>query len=176
MSAHGTLKARTAAAHAALDATLSRFDLSDPGPYAAFLQVHARVLPAIEEVLGRTPDLPCWGRRTQLLTRDLADLGQGPERPVAIGERLCPGQAFGLLYVVEGSRLGGRMLLGSIGAGLPDRFLSAIHGPGEWRGFLAALDRRAEQEGAAWLERAVSGAKLGFRLYATAAGEAGPAA
>lgn len=176
MSAHRTLKARTAAAHNSLDATLAHFDLSNPEPYAAFLQIHARVLPAVEETLTRTPDLPPWRRRTHLLNCDLADLGRKPKRPMTIRERLCPAGTFGLLYVVEGSRLGGRMLLHSVGAGLPNRFLSAVHRPGEWREILAELNRRAAREGAIWLEQAVSGAALGFQLYAIAASEADPLA
>lgn len=176
MSARSFLKDGTEAAHAALDASLSRFDLANRDSYAALLQVHARVLPAVENMLTQEQEMPRWGSRVPLLMQDLAELGRVPAVLMTAGERLGRARACGMLYVVEGSRLGGRMLLRSVGSELPSRFLSAVHGPGEWQEILASIDALAERGGAPWLEGALFGAELGFRLYSTAAQQAGPVA
>jgi len=55
--------------------------------------------------------------------------------------------------------------------GFSSRFLSAVHEPGAWRAFTAALDTLAKIEGSAWLEEALGGALHGFELHAAAAEE-----
>jgi heme oxygenase len=74
-----------------------------------------------------------------------------------------------MLYVLEGSRLGGSVLLRKIYAGAPNSFLSARHGPGEWREFLALIDQRAAQADGSWVEFATAGASTCFELYQQAA-------
>lgn len=176
MSAHAIVKARTAAAHARVDAAFGRFDLGRRESYVRFLQAHGRVVPAVEAALGQGGPqdcLPDWRPRTACLESDLAAFGE--ELPVPIANAVPSGAAerFGLLYVLEGSRLGGRLLLRRVGAGFPTHYLSAIHQPGEWRAFTRALDARAAAEGGAWVEAMVAGALHGFALYgAAAAGEA----
>ena len=71
--------------------------------------------------------------------------------------------------MVEGSRLGGVYLARQVGAGLPARYLSAAHGKGEWRAFLAWLDQACEAGGSGWIEAALAGAAAGFALYQQAA-------
>jgi len=78
-------------------------------------------------------------------------------------------QQTGLLYVIEGSRLGGRLLLRRVRPDFSAEFLSTVHEPGAWRAITRALDARAGLEGAAWLEEVVGGALHGFALYGAAA-------
>lgn len=169
VSAHAILKARTAAAHAAIDADFSRFDLGCRDAYVRFLLAHARVLPAIEGILAREPGLPQWRRRTDLLLEDLRASGRDLPDPIIETRSLDLAEKFGLLYVVEGSRLGGRLLSRRVGRGFSKRFLSAAHLPGEWRALITALEGRAGVENGPWLEGVVAGASRGFDLYALSA-------
>ena len=174
MSAHAILKARTAAAHATIDADFSRFDLGCRDAYVDFLLAHARVLPAIEIVLAREPGLPQWRQRTGLLAEDLWAFGHDPPDPMIVTGGSGLAEKFGLLYVMEGSRLGGHLLSRRVGRGFSKQFLSAVHLPGEWRAFIEALEDRAEVENGRWLEGAVAGASRGFDLYALSARRALP--
>jgi heme oxygenase len=166
VSAHAILKVRTASDHAEVDAAFSRFDLADRVSYQAFLQSHAAALPAIERVLAAEPLLPPWRPRTEALRRDLRALGAVfPDATSAcVATRVA--EKYGLLYVLEGSRLGGRLLQARVGPGFPADYLGATHLQGEWHAFLEALDSRSAQEGPAWLEDLVLGARLGFNLFA----------
>lgn len=169
MPAHADLRAATAIDHDAVDAAFAGFDLADPRAYAAFLAAHARVLPGIEAALAGDPALPAFRPRTALLIDDLARLGVSP--PGAIHPHVPPTSAgrFGMLYVIEGSRLGGGLLARRVAAGLPRAYLSAIHLPGEWRAFTHALDQAAADD-RGWIGDAIDGAKRAFALYAGAAG------
>jgi heme oxygenase len=171
MSAHAIVRSRTAAAHSMIDTAFSRFNLGDRRSYVTFLQAHARVVPTIEAVLGDETHLPPWRPRTALLARDLDAFGYRLPKPVAQSETWSLAAKFGLLYVLEGARLGTRLLLRRAGAGFSSHYLGAAHEPGEWRAFTEALNGRAEQENAAWLEAVVAGARNGFRLYASSASE-----
>jgi len=171
MSAHAIVKARTAAAHRRIDAAYSGFDLSHGDSYITFLQAHARVLPPIEAALGHGPNLPRWRPRSALLSQDLVTFGVYPSKPLVVSETLGIAEKFGLLYVLEGSRLGGRILLRRVGVGYSSHFLSAKHELGEWFAFTEALDARASAENADWLEGVVAGANHGFQLYEMSAVE-----
>lgn len=168
MSAALILRARTAARHDEVDAAYAAFALDDASGYRAFLLAHARALPAAEAALASTPQLPEWRPRTPLLADDLATLGLPlpPPLPFAV-----TGAAFawGVLYVVEGSRLGGAMLARQVDPGLPRRYLDATFAAGEWRSLRIALDTQAQRHGFDWIEDAVRGAEACFALYRRAA-------
>lgn len=168
MSAHAALRARTAAAHARVDRVFGRFDLARRESYIRFLQAHARVLPPIEAALGHRR-LPRWRPRTDCLSRDLAAFRHGLPALLPLTSGRGFAQQVGLVYVTEGSRLGGRLLLQRVGPGFSSHYLSAIHEPGEWRAFTTELDALAKGEGADWLEGAVAGAVEAFQLYEAAA-------
>jgi heme oxygenase (biliverdin-IX-beta and delta-forming) len=169
VSAVRRLRAETAAAHEAVDAAYGGFALADPVSYAAFLRAHARALPAVEQALAGWA-LPTWRPRTEALAADLADLGVPAPEPYAMSRPGEAAAAWGMLYVIEGSRLGGAMLERQVAAGLPRRYLASRHLPGEWRALLAALDAAATDD--AWTERAVTAARATFDLYGRAASHA----
>ncbi len=166
MSAHVILKARTAASHAAIDTDFSRFDLECRESYIGFLLTHARVLPGIEATLAEEIGLPLWRQRTDLLAEDLRALGYGLPEIVTVSTVSALPEKFGLLYVLEGSRLGGHVLSRRAGRAFPKQFLSAVHLPGEWLAFKEALENRAGVEESSWLEGVIDGANRGFALYA----------
>lgn len=166
MSALTRLRAATKANHDAVDAAFGRFQMTDRDAYGRFLIAHARALPAVEAVLAGNPALPALRPRTPLLEADLAALDLPlPETP-PLAAPADPATAFGMAYVIEGSRLGGGMLTRKMPASLPHTYLAATHLPGEWRAFGQALDAAAKDD--AWIERAIAGAKLVFDLYAEA--------
>jgi heme oxygenase len=167
MSALARLRAATKANHEAVDAAFGRFQLTDAAAYGAFLTAHARALPAVEAALADIPGIPPLRPRTPLLRDDLSGLGVPTPEPLPLPIPTDSATAFGMAYVIEGSRLGGGMLARQVPAGLPHAYLAATHLSGEWRAFGQALDAAAGDD--AWTERAIAGARHIFDLYAEAA-------
>lgn len=170
MSAVQQLRAATAADHDAVDAAFGETDFADPAAYGRFLTAHALALPAVEKVLEGIAGLPQRRPRAGLIESDLRALGLDVPPPLAMPAPDSEAAAFGMVYVIEGSRLGGGMLAKRVGPDLPIAYLSATHLPGEWRGFLSALEEKAEGEG--WIERMVAAARATFDLYRRAAAAA----
>ncbi len=159
-----SLRAATADAHVRVDALFSRFNLADRGDYGCFLQAQAAALLPLERALdaGIAPALGIeWAerRRSTALRHDLLLLGLSEpvnEDQPPITEAAA---AFGTIYVLEGSRLGGALLERSVAAGLPRAFL-ARGAPGLWSRFLDALERGLPSE--ADLVLALSAARQAF--------------
>ena len=110
------LKHATDDAHRRLDRDLSLYDLRAADEYAAFLRVQARAMVPLEAALedaGVARMGVDWGerRRAGALLEDLEGLGSPvpPAVPAPIGP-VGPAAALGVLYVLEGSRMGGAML------------------------------------------------------------------
>lgn len=169
MSAMTMLRAATGAAHDRVDAAFGAHDLSDAAAYRAFLLAHARALPVAEQAMAALPFARTLPPRTPLLAGDLADLGAAmpPLLPFTPGDD--DASRWGVLYVVEGSRLGGAMLARQVPAGMPCRYLGAVHAPGQWRAIRAALDEAAAGQDASWTAQMIAGALATFALYAEAA-------
>jgi heme oxygenase len=170
VSARAALRSATAANHDAVDAAFSRFDLTDPASYGRFLTAHARALPVVEEALEACGTVPAFAPRRSLLAADLAALGLPMPDPLPLAAAPdSEAAAFGALYVIEGSRLGGAMLARTVPDTLPYSYLSAVHPPGAWRALGEAMDRAGKAGGPGWLERAIAAAAATFDLYTRAA-------
>lgn len=154
--AHRRLREATAHAHEAVDAAFARYDLTDRDSYARFLSAHAAVMIPLEAALnaaGAEDVTPDWGmrKRGHLLLADLAALNAQPFLPQGVelsSDTLAPdGSAdtapalAGVLYVAEGSRLGGRFLARRVPAGFPKAYLDAHQPAGNWAKLLASLDQ-----------------------------------
>ncbi|WP_158598402.1 biliverdin-producing heme oxygenase [Notoacmeibacter ruber] len=171
------LRDETRHAHQALDDEMSAFRLDDAKDYAAFLATHAAVLPAYERALeeaGIAHELPDWSarQRRQALAEDLAELPfQESVAAIDIDADLSsPAARLGAAYVLEGSRMGARLLMERVPQGdprFPTRFLG--HGQGErlWAGFVSVLDE-ADKEGISHGD-AVNAARHTFEVYQRAA-------
>lgn len=157
------LREATMTSHERVDALFADFALDTPQDYAAFLSAHGRALSALEP--AARPDQI----RMPLLAQDLAALDAPLPPPLPLDVQGSDGFRWGMLYALEGSRLGGAFLARRVGAGLPHAYLSAAHGKGEWLAFQRALDGAAAEGGEGWLEDAVQGALAAFALFATAA-------
>lgn len=158
-----TLRDATMEDHHRVDALFSSTTLHSPKDYRAFLTTHARALGALEPVAR--PAAP----RLPLLQQDLAALDAPMPAPLFLPANDADGYRWGLLYTLEGSRLGGALLARQVGAGLPKSYLSAVHGKGEWAAFQAAMDAAGMGGGEGWLDAAVQGARAAFALFTKAA-------
>ncbi|MEH3123908.1 MAG: biliverdin-producing heme oxygenase [Sphingomonas phyllosphaerae] len=169
MSAMAMLRDATGAAHEAVDAAFGAHDLALPGAYQRFLLAHGRALPAAERVMAALPFARTLPTRAALLAADLADVGTAQPAPLPFAPGGDEATLWGVLYVVEGSRLGGAMLARQVPDALPGRYLGAVHAPGQWRAIRAALDEAAAGKDSDWTARMIAGALATFALYAEAA-------
>lgn len=153
-------------AHDAVDEAFSRFELSDRTSYGAFLTAHARALVVAENYLSQHMGLlPPWRPRIDLLKEDLCAMGL----PMPVSQLEIPvnhaATALGVLYVLEGSRLGGRILSGRVGQELPKNYLSAVHQKGEWPAFLEWLGRFLNESDERQRQAVTDGAVAAFALF-----------
>lgn len=86
------------------------------------------------------PDWPERRRRAPLVA-DLADLGVALPHHDAAPLADDPAAITGALYVIEGSRLGGRFLARQVGEGLPRRYLAPDQRPPGWPALLEQFER-----------------------------------
>lgn len=133
-----------------------------------FYVLHASVERAIAPWLADWPGLEFEARRrTTILQDDLDALGlPAPQRRIAV-EAGSVGAALGLMYVLEGSTLGGRVIEREVKARGDDLLgLSFLHPYGDrsgerWRNFMALVDEAAQTP--AEVEAVLFGASAGFR-------------
>ena len=166
-----SLRTATAQAHERLDSYSRRVNLADRQNYGRFLQAQSGPVSALEAALeqfGIARLLPDWSlrSRTAALDHDLQYLHLHAES--------CPSvcltsaaQAFGTLYVLEGSRLGARVLLQEILEATPSlepatRFLR--HGAEYrlWPTFLRSLEANVAVDD---LAKCAQGARNAFALF-----------
>jgi heme oxygenase len=166
------LRDATDAAHRRLDAGFAAWDLSRRADYAAFLRgMEAAFVPLEQWLDGVDPAFlpPDWAirRRAEALRADLIGIG-GVEIPRSTAALRTPeAEAPGILYVLEGSRLGGQVLLRQVLAS-PDPLVRAHarflrHGEGQrlWASFAAWLSARPVQDH----DAAARGALRAFALF-----------
>jgi heme oxygenase len=166
------LREATAGLHARVDRHMGGLLQHAPDGYARFLSATACAVLPLEHALnkaGVAALLPDWPQRARspALLADLAELHLPvPAEPDACATLPLESEAFafGVLYVLEGSRLGARYILRELeDKQLPTRYLS--HGEGQpfWPVFIRCLEesRAVRQDHAA----AVAGATAAFNLF-----------
>lgn len=166
--AHHALRAATRAAHERVDAAFGGYDLRDRDSYRDFLTAHAQALLPIEAWLdanGAAKLIPDWAERKRgdALLADLAEIGgAAPATDIFLCDP-TPDDVLGVVYVVEGSRLGGRYLARRLGADQPRRYLDPDQDAGKWQLFLSLLDNFLYDETSR--ARAVHGALYAFDRF-----------
>lgn len=163
-SARFVLREATSPDHLATEAAFAPFDIPLRDDYRRFLIAHAMVLPRFE--LGVTGQgWRDWQPRLPYLADDLAALGE--DLPVAmLAPKMSPVAAWGVQYVLEGSRLGGRLLAARLPADAPSRYLApATDMSARWQAFCAALDEEAARGGSQWMDEVTDSAKETFRAF-----------
>lgn len=169
--AHRTLRAATRAAHDRVDGIFSRADLSCRQGYRRFLQAQAASFIPVEQALDEACAdklLPSWalGARSELLRRDLFEMGESTPSPIARPRFELPEEVWGGIYVLEGSRLGGAVLCRSVSPEFPTSFLGGGSAAGNWRDLLARLEASLVEPAA--IAKAIDGALKVFSLFAKA--------
>lgn len=136
---------------------------------ARFHSLHAGMEAVLEPWLTPIEGLDFAARRrTRSLADDLAALGVEPPPPRTAPAPGDAAEALGLMYVLEGSSLGGKVIRKQAErAGLDMKGLSFLdpYGPrtGEtWREFLSVLERECPPQETARGEAAAHGGVLGF--------------
>ncbi len=182
-----TLRARLREAcaeqHRPLDERLGILDLRLAHDYRRFLEISAAALLPLEAALVRAHVerlFPDWERRarSRAILADIARLG-GCVRSSSALEELSLGGILGTMYVLEGSRLGAKMLLrqpaGSTDPAVRDACAYLAHGSRSnlWQSFLTALEFHGERLSDD--RAAVRAALHAFDLFADAASSIVPA-
>jgi heme oxygenase len=162
------LREATDPAHRALDERLGMLDLATAAGRARFLAVHARALPPLEAALtaaGFAEACPGWCPRMPALALALGRAAT-PSPPA----RIDGAALWGVAYVLEGAKLGGRVLLPRSGVSADDPFAPFLVGPPApaltWGAFCARLDAALATPEAC--RAAVAGAQAAFAAFARA--------
>ena len=146
MSARFALRAATSHAHERLDARFSTFDLAHPVDYGAFLRAQAGAFFPMEDALdaaGADTVIADWPerRRSAALRADLTALDLPEPVRVLVPALNSEAAILGALYVLEGSRLGGAMLVRAVPVTWPRSFLTSGNSL-LWRALVKVLDER----------------------------------
>lgn len=152
------LRAATRSRHGRIDGLMDLRRLREPGRYAAILRAFHAFLGAWEPAVAAAlpAPWPAWLRarsRLAFLRRDLAVLGLDEEdADIALPPLRTAAAAWGSVYVLEGSALGGQVITRSLAeAGLhPHHGAAYFHGWGDataamWREFRAMLEHELSQ-------------------------------
>jgi heme oxygenase len=141
---HGWLRSTTATAHAQVDAAFSHFALDEAASYRSFLMAHAMALLPIEAWLREREEtvLAGWPTpyRAAALEDDLGKLDAIAPPGAAFQASDDPAAIAAILYVLEGSRLGGNILAKRVGPGLPRSYLASASDAQSWRRTLSRLE------------------------------------
>lgn len=160
--------------HEQVDAAYSALSLSSPSGYRRFLRAQGAALLALEALLdasGAARLLSDWPvrRRSAALCGDLAALGDPAPRPLPLQGTRSPSWCWGALYVLEGSRLGGQLLVRQLQEAQPQApraFLESAALPGLWPSFLTRLESHAPDCSE---EELLAGMREAFELFIAAA-------
>jgi heme oxygenase len=177
-SLRDTIREATRRSHARLDAALGSVDLLRPDDYARFLRGQAEALLPLETALERHGIhgiLPDWEyrRRTPAIEHDLSaldiDVDPLPVPDLFSRGRDCAADLLGIAYVLEGSRMGARIILSRV-AETPDAAIIGAtaflrHGFGKrlWPTFLATLEN--DPQARAQPARVIAAAQMAFGMF-----------
>lgn len=170
------LRAETAEAHEELDRSQEGGDFAGMEEYGRFLEAQVRIFPAAEEYLAASPEfrtLSDWSDRLRAgaLMSDLKALGRTAPAPIPFRFHDRPGFAAGIAYVLEGSRLGGKLIARKLErAGLADAPVNFLtHGADRrfWPSCTRWLESREADEAYAKDAAAAAHATFGLFLLAT---------
>lgn len=176
MTTRFALKAATEDIHRELDERLSGLDLGKAEDYRRFLLFQARSVPSVEQALARAGlgDLVegwCASRRSTAIEADLEALGSPFPAPAPAPPIEGTAQLLGTAYVLEGSRLGSRVLRRRVAAGLPVSSLEDDGSLGAWPALVVLLDRLLDSD--RLLDDAKDAARRSFSWFLGLAREAG---
>ncbi|GLK90284.1 biliverdin-producing heme oxygenase [Pseudomonas turukhanskensis] len=149
--------------HQQVDDAYSQLGLETAEGYRHFLQAHAAALFSLEPCLeqsGVAELLEDWPerRRSEALRADLQAMNCEPCTSLAMAPNASAAWCWGALYVLEGSRLGGKLLARQLQAaqpGAPMRYLDHAADQSLWPRFLQRLESQAQGSDEGELKRGV---------------------
>lgn len=155
MTMHNFLRTNTRQWHDRVDQAFTQFDLTTLSGYGTFLKVHCRAIERCESDLADwnvAERFPGWmgAMRMPALLADLDQLSLSRPPPLnslpgaASPRAVSDAELVGMMYVLEGSRLGGRVLAKCVRQSSDARCRSATaylnHDGGvSWQSFLGRL-------------------------------------
>lgn len=169
------LRAATGEAHERLERRLNILEQIATFParrelVARFHGLHAGAEAVLAPWLADLPDLDFDGRRrSRQLAADLAALGGAAPPACPAPPPRSRAEALGILYVLEGSTLGAKVIRRAVVANGQDMSGLSFLDPygaqsgARWRSFLAILAREAPSDDEPAMAAAASGGVLGFR-------------
>lgn len=174
LSLRNQLRNSTAELHARVDRHMGQLLQQADGGYAEFLLMSATAILPLEHALKAAnvaEILPDWEERSRstAILADLADLSLSAPagRSIKDDQRLTDeAYQFGMLYVLEGSRLGARVILRELQGSMPPfpvRYLSHGQGQPMWQTFVRSLEASpaANQN----RQLTISGATAAFNMF-----------
>lgn len=164
------LRKRTGSLHAHVDFRAAGMRLETASGYARFLTSQASVILPLEDALesaGVMRLLADWGDRcrSEALKADLLEIGASCF-PVSPPVFKSDAALLGALYVLEGSRLGARVILSRIGFCSATRYLRHGEGLRLWPSFLEILE--SDEGVRQHPDAAEDAARLVFEMFAQA--------
>lgn len=176
------LRQFSASLHQRVDEAFSAFPLESAQGYRRFLQAHGAALFELERTLEANAIatlIDDWPRRrrSDALRADLRALGIEPPSPWEPPRHAEPSWCWGALYVLEGSRLGARLLAQRLQAAQPTApmdYLGHTAAEGLWPRFLQQLEAGAGSYDEAELQQGVADAFGQFLAAARQQDEIGP--
>ncbi|MEQ9314813.1 MAG: biliverdin-producing heme oxygenase [Henriciella sp.] len=165
------LRSDTQYDHDRIDALYGRYDLTDRADLSAFLEAHALALSWCTDAIpaDRSEFSALMRGLIAAIGDDLAHLGAPAQSHWPAKPNALRGDALGLIYVVAGSRLGGRVLVRQILAAedpvvaSATRYFTCTEGDALWQSVQVALQDwtgSSDQEA-----RLVEGARSAFQYY-----------
>ncbi len=168
------LRDDTKAAHSRLDAALIKYDLTSAGGLHSYLSVHYLARLHLSDILFGYDDLRDESERLDDLQADISELGAA--LPVwASRPKRANMHALGLIYVMAGSSLGGKVLFKEWDCSRDpvvknaNRFVTRSKDSAVWTKFLAHLGAQSfsHQE----IAQIVESANHGFEIFEAANNE-----
>lgn len=143
-SVRDRLREATGHHHERVDSLFGRLNLADDDDYRRFLIAHATALLPMEQWLDSRADavVDDWPTRSRgaALRADLARVGISVPDGDPFSPPSSPASIGGILYVLEGSKMGGRLLARQVREGLPKQYLAAGGNGAAWKMLISRLD------------------------------------
>lgn len=166
------LRAATNDLHREVDGLASRWDFSNRSHYCEYLVATARALCGLElalEGVGIERIFADWAvrRRRHAIERDLQSLGLPIDAAQPFAEFRSASDILGAMYVLEGSRLGARVLLKRVEPVHRAREFLSANDTALWHSFLTKLETETED-----VRHAIRAARVAFLAFRGAYGAA----
>ncbi|MGE3334113.1 MAG: biliverdin-producing heme oxygenase [Rhodospirillaceae bacterium] len=136
-----------------------------PSSYGAYLRIHAAAFPAVGRALSAELDWSPWQDRWNDLQDDLRSLGLQAPTAHDVARAASPAEALGMVYVLEGSRMGSAIILKSIPDALPAAYLRGAINVEPWRRLREMLTQADPRES----RGVIAGARAAFAAFREAA-------